>query len=471
MSQDVLLDIKDLAVEFLAHSSRIQALRGIDLTLLPGQFHALVGESGAGKTVTACTVLRLLPESARIVRGSVVFQDHNLLSMSGDVLRNLRGREISMIFQQPSKYLNPSMKASQQIMESLRYHLGYSDSAAYGAARELFEKVGLPARREDMARYPHEFSGGMRQRLMIAMAVACTPSLLIADEPTTALDVGTQLQIINLLQDIRRASGMAILYVTHNIGIVKYAADYISIIYAGKIIESAPRELLFSEPMHPYTRLLLASAPGRDKRGTRLRGVPGSVPRPDDIPAGCAFHPRCPIAQKECQETPPPFVRLKTPHRCACFYPGRMGEEFFTGAEPARPKTISAQTSAAQTMQTTQTAQTISTAFPGNQGQAGPVDAELPRGQGDATREGAGLRPPVLLRVENISKTFAGSGILRRSPVAALNGVSFSIEEGDIFGLVGESGAGKTTLARIILFLEHPSAGEIFFKNTRLSSL
>jgi oligopeptide/dipeptide ABC transporter ATP-binding protein len=327
MSQDVLLDIKDLAVEFRAHSARIQALRGMDLTILPKQFHALVGESGAGKTVTAFSILRLLPGSARITRGAVTFQDHDLLGMSNEVLRNLQGREISMIFQEPSKYLNPSMKAGHQVMESIRYHLGYSDKAAYEQTRQLFEKVGLPSDRAALARYPHEFSGGMRQRLMIAMAIACTPSLLIADEPTTALDVGTQLQIINLLREIRSASGMAILYVTHDIGIVKYAADYISIIYAGKVIESAPKELLFSEPMHPYTQLLLASIPGKDKRGTRLKGVPGNVPRPDDIPPGCAFHPRCPIARQECREKVPPFVRLKTPHRCACFSPGRMGEQ------------------------------------------------------------------------------------------------------------------------------------------------
>jgi oligopeptide/dipeptide ABC transporter ATP-binding protein len=177
-----------------------------------------------------------------------------------------------------------------------------------------------------MARYPHEFSGGMRQRLMIAMAVACAPSLLIADEPTTALDVGVQRQIINLLQEIRRDSRTAILYVTHDIGIVKYAADYISIIYAGKIIESAPKDVLFAEPLHPYTRLLLASIPSRDKRGRRLQGVPGTIPRPDDIPPGCAFHPRCPLAQPNCRETVPPLVRMKTPHRCACFFPGKEFE-------------------------------------------------------------------------------------------------------------------------------------------------
>jgi oligopeptide/dipeptide ABC transporter ATP-binding protein len=327
VGQDVLLDIKDLAVEFSAHRSRIQALRGVDITLLAGQFHALVGESGAGKTVTAFTVLRLLPPEAGVVRGSVLFQGHELLTMPEDVLRNLRGREISMIFQEPSKYLNPSMRAGRQVMESATFHLGYSDKAAREYTEELFARVGLPADDETFRRYPHEFSGGMRQRLMIAMAVACSPSLLIADEPTTAQDVGVQRQIIELLQDIRAASRTAILYVTHDIGLVKYAADYVSIIYAGKIIESAPRDILFSEPLHPYTRLLLASIPGRDKRGRRLQGVPGASPRPDDIPSGCAFHPRCPLALaqslKECRETVPPLIRLKSAHRCACFFSGK----------------------------------------------------------------------------------------------------------------------------------------------------
>ncbi|MDR1933234.1 MAG: ABC transporter ATP-binding protein [Spirochaetales bacterium] len=324
MSQDVLLDIKDLAVEFSARRGRFQALRGIDLTLLPGQFHALVGESGAGKTVTAFTILRLLPDSARVVQGCVSFQHHDLLSMSGDVLCNVRGREISMIFQESAKYLNPSMRADRQIMESVRFHLGYSDKAAWEYTRDLFAKVGLPPDRETLARCPLEFSGGMRQRLMIAMAIACTPLLLIADEPATALNAGTQKQITGLLRKIRLESGMALLYMTHNIGLVRYSADYISIIYAGKIIESAPADILFEEPLHPYTRLLLACIPGWNKRGRRLGEIRGASPGPGDIPPGCAFHPRCPLAQPNCRETVPPLVRMKkAPHRCACFYPGK----------------------------------------------------------------------------------------------------------------------------------------------------
>lgn len=323
MTGKVLLDINDLAVEFSSHRRRVHAVRGLDLTVLPGQFHALVGESGAGKTVTAFTILRLLPATATISRGRVNFQDHDLLKLSEDLMRNLRGREISMIFQEPSKYLNPSIKASAQVMESIRFHLGYSEKAAYEKARELFQLVGLGGKRAAMSRYPHEFSGGMRQRLMIAIAVACNPSLLIADEPTTALDVGVQRQILNLLQKFQNENRMAILYVTHDIGVVKYAADHISVIYTGRIVESAPKDVLFARPQHPYTRLLLESIPSRDKRGSRLQGVPGTIPNPEHIPTGCSFHPRCPIAQPVCTETLPPMVKIESGHRCACFFPGK----------------------------------------------------------------------------------------------------------------------------------------------------
>lgn len=323
MGTDVLLEIKDLAVEFSAHRRKIQAVRGVDITILPGQFHALVGESGAGKTVTSFSIMRLLPASAKVIRGSIRFQDHDLLDLSEDLMTNLRGREISMIFQEPAKYLNPSMKASRQIMESIRFHLGYSEKAAYNHTCELFHRVGLPEDPSWMERYPHEFSGGMKQRLMIAMAIACSPSLLIADEPTTALDVGVQRQIINLLLELRDETRMALLYVSHNIGIVRYAADHISIVYTGKIIESAPKDMLLSNPQHPYTRLLLSSIPSREKRGTRLQGVPGPVPTPENIPSGCSFHTRCPIAQKVCMETVPPLVKIESGHRCACFFPGK----------------------------------------------------------------------------------------------------------------------------------------------------
>jgi peptide/nickel transport system ATP-binding protein len=324
MSVSVLLEIKDLTVGFLSQNSRIQAVRGLELSLLPGQFHALVGESGAGKTVTALSVMRLLGDFRGLqLKGNIFFKGHDLLTLEPDIMRNLRGREISMIFQEPSKYLNPSMKASRQVMECLRFHLGYSETAALEKTKELFAQVGLSDDKRTMSMYPHEFSGGMRQRVMIAMAISCSPSLLIADEPTTALDVKVQRQIMSLLLDIRHEQAMAFLYITHDLGIVRRTADFVSIIYAGKIIETSPKEHLFSNPLHPYTRLLLASTPSLEKRGQRLKGVPGTIPDPAHVPAGCSFQPRCPIAQQVCVETEPPLVRIVPGHRAACFFPGK----------------------------------------------------------------------------------------------------------------------------------------------------
>ncbi|MFQ3619749.1 MAG: ABC transporter ATP-binding protein [Spirochaetales bacterium] len=323
MGSEVLLEIKDLSVEFTAHQRKIPAVRGVDLTLLPGQFHAIVGESGAGKTVTSLSILRLLPANLSSLRGTILFKEHNLLELSEEVMRDLRGREISMIFQEPAKYLNPSLRVGFQVMEAIRYHLGYSEKAARERVCELFEKVGLSDPEIAIRRYPHEFSVGMKQRVMIAMAISCNPSLLIADEPTTSLDVGVQRQIMHLLLGLQESFHMAILYITHDLGIVRYAADVISIMYAGKIIETAPKEILFASPMHPYTRLLLSSIPSREKRGTRLQGIPGTVPNPENIPEGCAFHPRCPLAQKKCTESIPPLVRVAASHRCACYFPGK----------------------------------------------------------------------------------------------------------------------------------------------------
>jgi oligopeptide/dipeptide ABC transporter ATP-binding protein len=324
MPSSVLLEINDLSVTFTTLGQRVQAVRGLELSLLPGQFHALVGESGAGKTMTALSVMRLLDDHHGLsIKGKVLYKGHDLLTLSSDIMRNLRGREISMIFQEPSKYLNPSLKASRQVMESLRFHLGYSEKAALEKTRELFAQVGLNNDRRTMLMYPHEFSGGMRQRIMIAMAISCSPSLLIADEPTTALDVKVQRQIMNLLLDIKSEHGMAFLYITHDLGIVRRSADFVSIIYAGKIVETAAKTALMGTPLHPYTRLLLSSTPGLDKRGQRLKGVPGNSPDPARVPPGCSFHPRCPLVQPGCLENEPPLMRIAPGHRCACFYPGK----------------------------------------------------------------------------------------------------------------------------------------------------
>ena len=300
---DALLSIRDLAVSFQGREAGgSRPLRGVDLEVGPGEVHALVGESGSGKTLTATCVLGLLPvPPARIEAGSIRFQGRELLGMAERERRKLRGRRIGMVFQEPSKYLNPSMRVGEQIVEALILHLGLSRRGAQARAAELLELVGLPGGRRILRRYPHELSGGMRQRVMIAMAVSCEPALLIADEPTTALDVTLQRQILRLLLELRDRLGMAVLFVSHDLAVVYGISERVSVIYCGKIVESGSREKVFGRPLHPYTQALLASVPEASRRGTRLAAIPGTVPDAAHVPAGCAFHPRCPLAVEKCR--------------------------------------------------------------------------------------------------------------------------------------------------------------------------
>ena len=297
-----LLAIRDLRLSF-AGRQRVEAtpLRGVDLTVESSQMHSLVGESGSGKTLTATCVMGLLPvPPARIDGGSVRFQGRELLGLPEPERRRLRGRRIGMVFQEPSKYLNPAMRVSEQIAEALTLHLGMSRPAALRRAGELLELVGLPGGRSVLRKYPHELSGGMKQRVMIAMAIACDPSLLIADEPTTALDVTLQRQILRLLLELQERLSMAVLFVSHDLAVVHDISERVSVIYAGRIVESGSREEVFARPLHPYTRALLASIPEASKRGARLQAIPGTVPDASHVPPGCAFHPRCPLAAEEC---------------------------------------------------------------------------------------------------------------------------------------------------------------------------
>jgi len=304
---DALLSIRDLTVSFYgrdAGSSR--PLRGVDLEVGCGEVHALVGESGSGKTLTATCVLGLLPvPPARIEAGSIRFQGQELVGLPEVEHRRIRGRRIGMVFQEPSKYLNPSMRVGEQIVEALILHLGLSRPGAQARAAELLELVGLPGGRRILRRYPHELSGGMRQRVMIAMAVSCEPALLIADEPTTALDVTLQRQILRLLLELRDRLGMAVLFVSHDLAVVHGISERVSVIYCGKIVESGSRERVFSRPLHPYTQALLASVPEASRRGTRLAAIPGTVPDAAHVPPGCAFHPRCPLAVEKCRQEVP----------------------------------------------------------------------------------------------------------------------------------------------------------------------
>jgi oligopeptide/dipeptide ABC transporter ATP-binding protein len=319
-----LLAIDDLDVSFRLPRGVAQALRGIDLHLAEGETHALVGESGSGKTVASMSVMGLLPAPpAAINRGRIRLRGRDLLALPEAERRRTRGREIGMVFQEPGKYLNPAFTVGEQIVETLVLHLELDRRQAAERAIELLARVGLERSRRLMKSYPHELSGGMKQRAMIAMAVCCRPLLLIADEPTTALDVTLQLQILDLLHALQAESAMGILFISHDLNVVAEIADRVSVIYAGKIVETAPRAELFANPLHPYTQLLLASIPDAARRGKRLNAIPGTVPDAERIPAGCSFHPRCPLAEDVCRLEIPPTRDCGSGRQAACVFIGK----------------------------------------------------------------------------------------------------------------------------------------------------
>ncbi len=320
-----LLEIRGLNVSFQAAGGALRrALRGVDFDLAAGETHALVGESGSGKTVASLAVMGLLPApAARVEGGCVRFRGRELLDLPAEARRRLRGREIAMVFQEPGKYLNPAFTIGEQIVETLVMHLPLDRRAAAARAMELLAKVGLEGTRRRMKTFPHELSGGMKQRAMIAMAVACRPALLIADEPTTALDVTLQLQIVRLLRELQAEFSMGIVFISHDLRVVGEIADRVSVIYAGRIVETGGREALFRDPRHPYTRLLLESIPQASRRGRRLTAIPGLVPDAERIPAGCSFHPRCPLAQALCREAEPAAVDAGGGRRAACHFIGK----------------------------------------------------------------------------------------------------------------------------------------------------
>jgi oligopeptide/dipeptide ABC transporter ATP-binding protein len=319
-----LLDIRNLNVSFEQHKGIAHALRGIDLCLKSGEILALVGESGSGKTVTSMSVMGLLTTPpCRVNGGEIIFQGRNLLTLAENDRRKVRGKDIGMIFQEPGKYLNPAYKIGEQITETLILHFKMTRRSAVEQALEFLNLVGLGKNKRVLNSYPHELSGGMKQRAMIAMSVACHPALLIADEPTTALDVTLQLQILKLIQSLKDKFSMGVLFISHDLGVVKEIADRTSVIYAGRIVESATRQQLFENPIHPYTKLLLLSIPDAAKRGTRLRAIPGTVPDAENIPGGCSFHPRCPLVEEGCRREIPPTIDYGDGHKAACFLIGK----------------------------------------------------------------------------------------------------------------------------------------------------
>lgn len=316
-----LLEVDDLYVEFHTRDGVATVLNGVSYSVGAGETLAVLGESGSGKSVTANTVMGILPmPPGKITKGAIRYRGEELLTAADDRRRELRGENIAMIFQDALSALNPVYTIGFQIGEQLRTRRGMSKSDAERRSVELLDQVGIPGARQRVRSYPHEFSGGMRQRAMIAMSLALDPDVLIADEPTTALDVTVQAQIMDLLKDIQVERNMGLVLITHDLGVVAEVADRIAVMYAGRIVENADVHSLYANPCHPYTRALLESIPRLDSKGTELRAIKGLPPNLTNIPSGCPFHPRCPMAVDRCRDVDPPLVPLPGGRSSACLF-------------------------------------------------------------------------------------------------------------------------------------------------------
>ncbi len=314
-----MLAVEDLCVSFATDRGLVRAVDSVSLSVDPGETLAIVGESGSGKSVTALSILRLLGGAGRIERGRILFEEVDLLSLSETAIRHIRGDRIAMIFQEPMTSLNPVLTIGRQVAEPIQLHRRVRKRDALDQAGELLRKVAIPDAEQRLDDYPHQFSGGMRQRVMIAMALACQPRLIIADEPTTALDVTVQAQILALLKDLTRETNAALVLITHDLGVVARYADRVAVMYAGRIVESAPARDLYARPQHPYTQGLMSSIPGLDGSvQTRLSTIDGQPPDLANLPAGCAFAPRCPHARDRCRESAPRIEAITDEHSRAC---------------------------------------------------------------------------------------------------------------------------------------------------------
>ncbi len=314
-----LLELSHLSTSFFTEKGEVRAVEDVSFSIEAGQTLALVGESGCGKSVTALSIMRLISPPGRIVGGRIRFRDRDLVTLEEEELRQIRGKDIGMIFQEPMTSLNPVFTVGDQIGELLHVHTSLSPDHITSEVLELLKKVGIPSPERRIAQYPHELSGGMKQRVMIAMALACKPDLLIADEPTTALDVTIQAQILDLLKSLQADMGMAILLITHNLGVVAQFARDVVVMYASRIVERASVEKIFSTPSHPYTRALLRSLPRPGARSARLEAIQGTVPSPLRYPRGCHFSTRCPEVLEHCGDQEPPTVTIEPGHESVCW--------------------------------------------------------------------------------------------------------------------------------------------------------
>jgi peptide/nickel transport system ATP-binding protein len=326
-NKNKILQVKDLKTYFFTENGIVKAVDGVDFEVNQGETLGLVGESGCGKSVTAFSTMRLLDYPGKIVGGQVFFKGEDLLKKSEKQMRQIRGKDISLIFQEPMTSLNPVLTIGFQITEALEVHFKMEKKKSRKRAIELLEKVGIPIPEQRIDEYPHQLSGGMRQRAMIAMALACDPALLIADEPTTSLDVTIQAQILELMKSLLEQYNSSMIMITHDLGVIAEVADRIAVMYAGKIVEYATTRSIFYSPLHPYTFGLLTSIPRLDMEIEKLESIPGVVPDPLHFPEGCKFHPRCTFATEKCRKEEPPLVEIEKNHSVRCWHIEKVKQE------------------------------------------------------------------------------------------------------------------------------------------------
>lgn len=431
MSQ--LLEVRDLVTRFDTEEGVVHAVNGVSFSLASGESLAIVGESGSGKSVTVLSILSLIPSPpGRIEGGQVWFNDRDLLALSANDIRKVRGKDITMIFQDPMTSLNPVLTIGKQLTEGLIHHQSISRSEAERKAEEMLQLVGIPDAKARLKNYPHQFSGGQRQRVGIAMALITDPSLLIADEPTTALDVTIQAQITELVARLQQQLGMAIIWITHDLGVVAGLVEKVAVMYAGFIIEMAPVHELYENTSHPYTLGLLESIPTLEGKDERLIPIEGSPPDMLQAPLGCPFAPRCRFVIDRCLEENPPVMTIAPDHQTACWRWEAVREEVTKGAKTK------------------------------------PVKEAVIK------EDGQKQLPKTILEVNNLKMHFpVRQGVLRRQvgAVKAVDGVSFIIKQGETLGLVGESGCGKSTTGETILRLLEPTGGQIIFDGRDITTL
>ena len=435
MDNSPLLDIRDLHTDIEIRSGVVHALSGVDLHVNPGETLGIVGESGSGKTMTALSLMGLLPQGGSVSSGQIILDGQDLTKLALKEKRKLRGTKVGMIFQDPLTSLNPTMKIGLQVCEPLRVHKKLSKKEALERAVEILKRVGMPRPEVVINNYPHQLSGGMRQRVMIAMALVCKPRILIADEPTTALDVTTQMQILDLIDELRDEYKMGVILITHDLGVVAGHTDRVAVMYAGRIVETAPTKTLFTEPKHRYTSSLMAALPERAlAAGTKLFSIPGAPPSLTNLPVGCRFAARCLWATDECRAGYPDLSGDDT-HTFSCFHPVQEGDE--------SPAVL--------------------------QGKLDSTSAE------ETASDAPQISHDVLLDVKEASREYesAGSGFFKREKgvVSAVDRVSITVKKGETYGLVGESGCGKSTVGRLIAGLEPPSGGAIELDGRDLATL